>query len=220
MINNNAVASRIKQIRNNNGWTLEQLGERLNASKVSVHNWENARNLPNKKRLKQIADLGGTSVDYLLYGDIENFARSVFIEEMESFLDKLRNKDNSQYIVKYFSVKEAGNEFDHWLEENIEQLDYNDERVRQVCREIVRNVIERNKKNDKKDEAQVLHDTAYKIMGISNQLRLEYYEIVDVKGEEVLSIKDGFHESAFDTAQSIIDEAGMKILALKDIIKD
>lgn len=62
------VGRLIKNIRITNGLTMEEFGARLRTSKAAVNNWEKGVNLPNKERLKKIADLGGISVNYLLYG--------------------------------------------------------------------------------------------------------------------------------------------------------
>lgn len=63
-----SVGERIHDIRITNGLTMEEFGARLKTSKASVNNWEKGVNLPNKQRLKQIADMGSISVNYLLYG--------------------------------------------------------------------------------------------------------------------------------------------------------
>ena len=59
------TGERIKDIRLSSGETLEEFGARFNTSKVTVFNWENGRNLPNKSNLKKIAEIGGTSVGEL-----------------------------------------------------------------------------------------------------------------------------------------------------------
>ena len=61
------TGERIKDIRLELGETLEEFGERFNTSKVTVFNWEKGRNLPNKFNLKEIAELGGVSVEELIY---------------------------------------------------------------------------------------------------------------------------------------------------------
>ncbi|MCK1998144.1 helix-turn-helix transcriptional regulator [Psychrobacillus psychrodurans] len=73
------VGKRIKAIRNKGNWTLEEFGVLVsNASKGLVSNWENGVNLPSEKRLKLVAILGNTKVDWLLYGELEDYLRKVF----------------------------------------------------------------------------------------------------------------------------------------------
>lgn len=220
MIDNNAVANRIKQIRLKHGWTLEELGERLNASKVSVHNWESGKNLPNKKRLKQIADLGEVTVEHLLYGDIENFASYTFNNELESYIEEMKGKENSIYITQYFNIEEASFEFSDWLTSNSIHLNFDEKKIRKKAREVINKNIEKNKLMKSKSEDEVLKDAAYKILNVSNDLKLEYFELKKNNGEEQLTIKEGFHEAAFETVHSVIIEAGAKILNLNNTLQE
>ena len=67
-INNIAVGARIREIRLARGETLEEFGKRLEARKGVICNWESGRNLPNKRHIKEIADMANISVQELLYG--------------------------------------------------------------------------------------------------------------------------------------------------------
>ena len=72
-INKIEVGNRIHVIRLRLGLTLEEFGKKVgNASKGNALNWEKGKNLPNKKRLAEIAKLGHISVDYLLNGFTSN----------------------------------------------------------------------------------------------------------------------------------------------------
>lgn len=61
------IGEKIKKLRLDNGWTMEQLGERLNpkSSKGCVSNWENGHNNPNRQRTKELAELFDVTVEYL-----------------------------------------------------------------------------------------------------------------------------------------------------------
>lgn len=67
-INKIAVGARIREIRLARGETMEEFGERFEARKGVVNNWEKGRNLPNKRRIKAIAGMANISVQELLYG--------------------------------------------------------------------------------------------------------------------------------------------------------
>lgn len=71
---NSVVGLRIRNIRHSLGLTMEDFGNKLTpkASKGVVSNWENNYNLPNNKRLKQISELGGMTVQELLATDNDN----------------------------------------------------------------------------------------------------------------------------------------------------
>lgn len=64
----NEVGQRIKNIRLNLGLNQEEFAKKIDSTIPAVSNWENGRNLPNKQRLKAIADIGGITVDELLNG--------------------------------------------------------------------------------------------------------------------------------------------------------
>lgn len=60
------VASNITTLRIATGLTQVDLGEKLNYSDKSISKWERAEALPDAYVLKQMADIFGVTVDYLL----------------------------------------------------------------------------------------------------------------------------------------------------------
>lgn len=60
------IAKNIQQLRKNTGLTQIGLAERLNYSDKAVSKWERGESLPDIAVLKELADLFGVSVDYLL----------------------------------------------------------------------------------------------------------------------------------------------------------
>ncbi|WP_170924727.1 helix-turn-helix domain-containing protein [Candidatus Enterococcus clewellii] len=73
-----AVGKRIREIRGD--YTLEDFGFLADrTSKAAVYNWENGKSLPNKERLKIIALLGKTTVEWVLYGNIDEYISSLFL---------------------------------------------------------------------------------------------------------------------------------------------
>lgn len=82
------VGQRIKEIRLLKGMTLEQFGRNFNpiANKGLVSGWELGKFLPHPKRLKVIAELGNTTVDWLMYGQrktLNEFSDKELLEELE-----------------------------------------------------------------------------------------------------------------------------------------
>ena len=98
MIDKKRVGKRIKEIRINQGLTLEKFGALVNAKKSDVYRWEQGYHLPNKNRLKIIAMKGGVEVAELLQSNgqevikeiIEMF-KSLKRDEKEDCLTKLLN---------------------------------------------------------------------------------------------------------------------------------
>ncbi len=56
----------LRQTRQAQGMTQQELAERLFVSRQTVSSWETGRNLPNLETLARLAELLGVSTDYLL----------------------------------------------------------------------------------------------------------------------------------------------------------
>lgn len=85
-VDKKAVGARIKQIRINKGYTLEEFGKifssdvnnKLNAGKSNVQKWEIGSSLPTRERLEIIAKKGNMTVNELLYGNIEKDVEELY----------------------------------------------------------------------------------------------------------------------------------------------
>lgn len=87
-INKIDVGNRISSIRKSLGYTMKEFGVKMDDSVASdsiVSRWEKGKSLPNNERLKRIAELGNTTVEYLLYGSLDDYARNL-INELEKEL--------------------------------------------------------------------------------------------------------------------------------------
>lgn len=81
-IDKTAVGVRIANIRDRHNKTLEEFGKMIDgATKSNVSKWEKGDVLPNRRRLKRIAEIGDTSVSELLHGPFDIFARE-YIERL------------------------------------------------------------------------------------------------------------------------------------------
>lgn len=67
-IDKHKVGKRIQAIRFAKGMDQKQFSDIIHATVSALSNWENGKNLPNKERLKNIADLAGITVQKLLEG--------------------------------------------------------------------------------------------------------------------------------------------------------
>ena len=97
------LADKIIENRKKNGWSQEELAEKLGVSRQSVSKWEGAQSMPDMKRILQLAEVFGVSTDYLLKDEIEEKAlpeiqpaesdsvedpgRKVSMEEANRFLE-------------------------------------------------------------------------------------------------------------------------------------
>lgn len=68
------LADKIIQHRKKNGWSQEELADKLGVSRQSVSKWEGALSVPDLDRIIQLSQLFGVSTDYLLKDDIETEA--------------------------------------------------------------------------------------------------------------------------------------------------
>lgn len=94
-IEKNVVGTRIRQIRQNKGMTLEEFGNLLNAGKSNVSKWEKGLSLPNNERLKQISKIGGMTVNELLYGSTWEYAK----QKINAICEKYKITDSYLNIV-------------------------------------------------------------------------------------------------------------------------
>ena len=81
------LADKIIENRKKNGWSQEELAEKLGVSRQSVSKWEGAQAVPDLKKILQLSEIFGVSTDYLIRDEIEE-ARSVSMEEASAFLEQ------------------------------------------------------------------------------------------------------------------------------------
>ena len=96
------LADKIIENRKKNGWSQEELADKLGVSRQSVSKWEGAQAVPDMKKIIQMSEVFGVSTDYLLRDDIEEpqlpevapvdngleeTVREVSMEEANAFLE-------------------------------------------------------------------------------------------------------------------------------------
>ena len=98
------LADKITEERKKNGWSQEELADKLGVSRQAVSKWESAGSTPDLQRVIQLAQLFDVSTDYLLRDEVvrqeeticpdieietkeKGSARRVSMEEANSFLD-------------------------------------------------------------------------------------------------------------------------------------
>lgn len=100
------MADKIIEQRKKNGWSQEELADRLHVSRQSVSKWESAQSVPDLNKVIAMADLFGVSTDYLLKDEVEDLpavlentpsvdlegeaVRQVSLEEANSYLSAAR----------------------------------------------------------------------------------------------------------------------------------
>lgn len=65
------LADKIIALRRKQGWSQEELAERLDVSRQSVSKWEGGQSIPDLNKILSMSALFGVSTDYLLKDEIE-----------------------------------------------------------------------------------------------------------------------------------------------------
>lgn len=92
------LADKIIRLRKKNGWSQEDLAEKMNVSRQAVSKWEGTQTIPDLGKILQLASLFGVTTDYLLKDEIED----------EEFIS-----DSSDSVIKKVSLEEAHQFIEH-----------------------------------------------------------------------------------------------------------
>lgn len=65
------LSEKILTLRKKNGWSQEELAEKLNVTRQSVSKWEIAASIPDIGKILELAQIFGVTTDFLLKDDIE-----------------------------------------------------------------------------------------------------------------------------------------------------
>lgn len=123
--NREAVAKRIKLLRNKLGMTLKEFSEFMNIPVSSINSWERGVSIPRPHYLRNLAEKNNIDEKWILYGDIEDYVQDVF-----DYLD-LSSKVSED---KYFKI------VDILQRSNFEVGDYN--KFEEVARQVIENYDE------------------------------------------------------------------------------
>ncbi len=93
------LAEKIKQIRRTFDLSQEELAEKINVSRQVVTKWENEGGLPEISNLKLLAELFGTSIDFLL--DDEKQIEYPVLKEKIVMKEKNSFFNRYDYTVEY-----------------------------------------------------------------------------------------------------------------------
>ena len=91
----NYLPERLRQLREENEWTQEQLGEMLNVSGATVNRYEKGLRNPDPETLLKLADIFDISLDYLL-GRIDSTKPVQVAETIEKYYSNLKTGKEEQ----------------------------------------------------------------------------------------------------------------------------
>lgn len=66
------LADKIISLRKKNGWSQEELAEKMQVSRQAVSKWESAQAAPNLEKILMLSHLFGVTTDYLLKDEVED----------------------------------------------------------------------------------------------------------------------------------------------------
>ena len=105
------LAEKIARLRKRNGWSQEELAEKINVSRQAVSKWESAQTVPDLEKILMLGDLFGVTTDYLLKDEIESEEFSSGGED--SAVRRLTLAETNEYLAlrKTASVRMAAATF-------------------------------------------------------------------------------------------------------------
>ena len=79
--NPSEAGKRIKQLRLSCGFTMEELGRKIdNSPRATISNWERGTNLPNPQKLKLLSTITNSTIDWIKWGSLEEYITSYLID--------------------------------------------------------------------------------------------------------------------------------------------
>lgn len=204
-INKDDVGFRISNIRKRLGLNQELFGKKINqAHKSLVSKWEKGQSLPNNERLKLIAELGGISVDELLYGSFENRVIQLisnYINENENapYSVLLLEKDNQLNVVLHNVLNFILSTQFHKNLDNDKLMNIIDE---QITKEFIR--------GEYSNENAISYIRDYIAINVSQEL-YEYFYRIEEGGK--MKLRDNM-------SQDLYDLLNRKVESFLDDLKD
>ena len=104
------LADKIARLRKKNGWSQEELAEKMNVSRQAVSKWESAQTVPDLEKILMLGNLFGVTTDYLLKDEMEN---EEFSAGEEITVRRLTLAEANEYLAlrKSASVRMAAARF-------------------------------------------------------------------------------------------------------------
>lgn len=95
------LADKIIRLRKKNGWSQEELAEKMNVSRQAVSKWEAAQTTPDLEKILHLSNLFGVTTDYLLKDELEDeeltdsmdetALRKITLAEANEYLEQRKN---------------------------------------------------------------------------------------------------------------------------------
>lgn len=101
------LSEKIMHLRKREGWSQEDLGDRLDVSRQSVSKWESGISIPDIDKIIRLSEIFGVSTDYLLKDGAET-DRNTYAEEPEGEQDFCSEEPYSaEKSIRFVDTAEA-----------------------------------------------------------------------------------------------------------------
>ncbi len=91
-------SEKLLNLRKKNGWSQEQLAEKLNVTRQSISKWESAQSIPDLDKILSLSKIFGVSTDYLIKDELEE-AEIVPEVDMDSKFHKISLADAQEFLL-------------------------------------------------------------------------------------------------------------------------
>lgn len=96
-------ADKVIHHRKKNGWTQEELAEKMGVSRQSISKWEGAQSVPDLEKILKLSNLFGVSTDYLLKDELEpeefKLPATVDVPEERADVRRVSLEEATQYLT-------------------------------------------------------------------------------------------------------------------------
>ena len=111
------MADKIIRLRKKNGWSQEELADKLDVSRQAVSKWEAAQSVPNLDKILQLSELFGVTTDYLLKDEIEDeeftdnddvySVKKITLEDANKYLDTVKSNSKKTALATFLCIISA-----------------------------------------------------------------------------------------------------------------
>ncbi len=94
------LADKIIELRKKNGWSQEELAEKLDVSRQSVSKWESAQSIPDMNKILKLSEVFGVSTDFLLKDEMTTaeYVETPVVEDTEYKVRPVSMEEASEFI--------------------------------------------------------------------------------------------------------------------------
>ena len=108
------LADKIIAERKKNGWSQEELAEKIGVTRQAVSKWEGAQTTPDLQKLLQMSNVFGVSADYLLKDEMDApeyievsgcesaVLRKVTLQEANHFLEVKKKLHQRLHLLHFY----------------------------------------------------------------------------------------------------------------------